>query len=119
MGLFDLTDLTLERALQGSSLRQQLLAGNLANVNTAGFKRSDVDFQSALASAIDSGEPIALNDVSFQPTTDNATSLRPDGNNVDVDREIASLTENAVTSEALSAIAKSRLQMIQTAMGGR
>ena len=57
MGLFDLTDLVLQRGLQGASLRQQLLSNNLANANTAGFKRSDVDFESALGAALGSNDP--------------------------------------------------------------
>ena len=49
MGIFDLTDTILERAMSGSELRQSVLANNLANANTPGFKRSDVDFQSTPA----------------------------------------------------------------------
>ena len=38
MGLFDLTDLVVQRGMQGASLQQQVLSNNLANENTAGFK---------------------------------------------------------------------------------
>jgi flagellar basal-body rod protein FlgB len=118
MGLFDVTQLALERALQGAGLRQQALSNNLANVNTPGFKRSDVDFHSSLAAALAGGEP-AVASASFALQTDSATSMRADGNNVDVDQEMASLTENASEYQALAAVAKSRLQMIQTAIGSR
>ena len=56
MDLFDTTQIGLERALSGSSLRQQAIAQNIANVNTPGYRRQDVDFQSALAAAWDGGE---------------------------------------------------------------
>src|SRR4051794_37870740 len=48
MELFDTTQIGLERALSGASLRQQAIAQNIANVNTPGYRRQDVDFQSAL-----------------------------------------------------------------------
>jgi flagellar basal-body rod protein FlgB len=118
MGLFDLTDLALQRGLEGAGLRQQVLANNLANANTAGFKRSDVDFQSSLSAALDSGSEAGLDNLSFQPQTDSASALRADGNNVDVDQETSSLTENAVAYEAMLEVARSRMQMLKTAMGG-
>jgi flagellar basal-body rod protein FlgB len=118
MGLFDVTQIALERALQGAGLRQQALSNNLANVNTPGFKRSDVDFHTSLAAALDGGEP-AVAGASFAMQTDSSTSMRADGNNVDVDQEMASLTENASEYQALAAVAKSRFQMIQTAIGSR
>ena len=55
MGLFDVTQIALEQALAGSAQRQQLLANNLANADTPGFKRSDLDFHAALANALANG----------------------------------------------------------------
>jgi flagellar basal-body rod protein FlgB len=119
MGLFDFTDLVLQRGLQGAGLRQQLLSNNLANANTAGFKRSDVDFESSLSAALSSSDPTrAAQDVSFQPQTDTTSAMTPDGNNVDVDQELSNLTENSVEYQALAAVERTRLQELQTAMGG-
>ena len=42
----------LERALDAASLREQLLVNNIANVDTPGFKRSDIDFNAALRQAM-------------------------------------------------------------------
>ena len=116
MGLFDLTQNVLDRALSGSSLRQSLLADDIANANTPGFTRSDVDFHAALSQAVDGG--IAPADVAFAPVTDSATSLRADGNNVDIDTEMANLSENSVEYQALVAVARTRLGMLQTVIGG-
>jgi len=49
---------------------------------------------------------------------DSATSLRADGNNVDIDAEMANLSENAVEYEALVSVAKTRLGMLQNVIGG-
>jgi flagellar basal-body rod protein FlgB len=116
VGLFDVTQSALERALAGSALRQSTLANNLANANTAGFKRSDVAFGDALSSALDkSDQPVA--DLSFAPQRDTASAGRADGNNVDVDVEMANLNENAVTYQALASVAKARLHMLEIAIG--
>lgn len=118
MGLFDITQIALERALVGSAQRQQALANNIANANTPLFKRSDVDFQSSLARALAAGEsPAALQQLTFQPQVDNTSSIRQDGNNVDIDQEMSDLSANTVTYQALVAVSRSRLQMLATAIG--
>jgi flagellar basal-body rod protein FlgB len=119
MGLFDLTDLVLQRGLEGASLRQKILSNNLANANTAGFKRSDVDFESSLGAALASSDRSgAVAKTSFTAATDSTTAMTPDGNNVDLDQELSSLTENSVQYQALAAVERARLQTLQTAMGG-
>jgi flagellar basal-body rod protein FlgB len=116
VGLFDLTQQVLDRAMSGAALRQSVLADNLANANTPGFKRSDVDFQGALAQALGNGSSVA--DVSFSPVQDTTTTARADGNNVDVDAEMANLSQNSVGYQALVAIDHTRLAELQNVIGG-
>ena len=119
MELFDVTQIALERALQGSSLRQRVLANNLANANTPGFKRSDVDFHATLARELaTTGSTDAVERLSFAPVTDSASSMRADGNNVDVDEEMALLQENSLEYQALVTVARARIVMLKMAMGG-
>jgi flagellar basal-body rod protein FlgB len=110
--------MALEKALLGSSMRQRVLADNIANVNTPGFKRSEVDFQATLADALDESGATSLAKLSFTPQVDGGTAVRADGNDVDIDAEIASLTENSVTYQAIVAVTKERVRMLQTALGG-
>ena len=118
MGLFDVTQTALEQALAGSALRQKALADNLANANTPGFQRSDVDFQSTLAGALDAGDDAAhVGQIAFSAVTDGSGPQRADGNNVQVDAEMAKLNENSVTYQALVAVAKARLGLISIAIG--
>jgi flagellar basal-body rod protein FlgB len=122
MGLFDITQTVLERALSGSQQRQTALANNVANANTAGYKRTDVDFQSALSQALDGPSPASTSQVAnlgFAPQTDTTATMRADGNSVDMDAEMAKLSENSVAYQALISIAHARLQMLQTAIGNR
>jgi len=120
VGLFDVTQTALEQALLGSSMRQKAIADNLANANTPGFRRSDVDFQSTLAAALGSGASGGeISRLQFALEPDSAGPQRADGNNVQVDAEMAKLNENAVTYQALVAVAKTRLSMLSIAIGGR
>ena len=74
------TGLRLERYMDRLSLRQSLTAANIANADTPGYKTKDVDFQSELASVIETPGLVTRND----------------GNNVSVDRESRMLSENAM-----------------------
>ncbi|MEA2424740.1 MAG: flagellar basal-body rod protein FlgB [Thermoleophilaceae bacterium] len=116
MTLIDNTQLALERAISGASLRQSVLANNLANAETPGFRRMDVDFHDTLAQAMRSGDSAAIDAASFTPQQD-AQSLRADGNGVDVDTESASMAKNGLEYEALVSVAKARIQIYQSAMG--
>jgi flagellar basal-body rod protein FlgB len=118
MGLIDTTQIALEQALAGAAQRQQVLANNIANANTAGFKRSDIDFQSTLSQALGQGASAdQIASIRFTPQSDTSTAIKADGNNVDIDQENAALAQNTITYEAIVAVAKARLQMIQTALG--
>ena len=116
MSVFDATQQLLGAALQGESLRQDVLSNNLANANTAGFKRSDVDFASTLDNAISQGSN-AVSNVTFTPKVDASGSIDADGNNVDVATEVADMNENSLLYQTTAEIAKARLHMLEIAAG--
>ena len=117
----------LEGALGASGLAHDVIAHNLANVDTPGYKRSEVLFQdklrAALAAARESGitgsrthgqhipigEVPAPGDVEPSVVVRAETSLRPDGNNVDLDSEMVKLSQNTLLYQALSQMVRSRL----------
>ena len=118
--LFDTTQIALERAISGASMRNEALASNLANANTPGYRRVDVDFHSALASALDSSaDPsAALGATSFSPQVDPAAgATRADGSTVDVEAESAKLSANALEQQAEVQIAHTRIGILQSAIG--
>jgi flagellar basal-body rod protein FlgB len=116
VSLFDNTQLALERAISGASMRHEVLANNLANAETPGFQRSDVDFHTTLAQAMKTGEAASIQNTSFQPERENQT-LRADGNGVDVDVESANLAKNSLEYDALISIARARIGILKSAMG--
>jgi flagellar basal-body rod protein FlgB len=118
--LFDTTQLALERAIEGAGKRHEALAANLANANTPGYQRVDVDFHGALASAIGRSEEsrAALSSLSFSPARDaSAGAVRADGSTVDVDAESAKLAANALEHQAAVQVAHARIGILKAAMG--
>jgi flagellar basal-body rod protein FlgB len=123
------------RALQLESRRTELLASNLANADTPGFKSRDVDFKAALASA---GHPgagslaLRVTDGKHQsaaaaatpandPTLKYRVPLAPslDGNTVDAQLEQAAFAENAVRYQATLTLLNGRLRSLMTAITGQ
>lgn len=118
--LFDTTQLALQDAITGASARQQALAANLANADTPGYRRVDVDFHSTLAAALSQGDGAAstLSGMSFEPQVDaSAGAVQADGNTVDPDSESAQLSENALEQETAVTVAQARIHILQSAIG--
>lgn len=105
----------LEQSLAAASLRHKVISNNIANVNTPGFKKSEVAFESMLQSALGGSQLLMTNtnEKHFQtarsplqvtPTinTITDTSMRTDGNNVDVDIEMAALAKNNIYYNAVA-----------------
>jgi flagellar basal-body rod protein FlgB len=98
----------IERYMNLLSASQKLVASNIANVDTPGYRTKDVDFQSELASQFGS----------LEPTTVEVSGLKTknDGNNVDMDRESRRLSENALRFAVATNLARSELQTIRSAI---
>jgi len=119
----------LQKGLEGSSLRQQVLSNNVANIDTPNFKRSDVDFQAVLGVALgDKSGGLALKLTSPQHlsgvadgnssgiVTDQTTSMRNDGNNVDVDQEMSNVAENSLYYNSLTQAISLQLSLLKMAI---
>lgn len=87
----DSVGFVLHTAINGLSLRQQVIADNIANVDTPHFRASAVDFESALSAAIDRGTVTSAGQL--QPAVEaTATPVGANDNNVDLRKEsIASI----------------------------
>jgi len=115
--LFDTTQLALERAISGASQRHAALAANLANAETPGYRRQDVDFHGALQTALAGGRE-AVEHSAFATAADPAaTPVRADGNTVDAEAEAAKLAENSLDHQTAVSVARARVAMMRAAMG--
>ena len=101
----------LDKAADAANTRNEILANNIANVDTPIYKRKDVSFENYLEQALIGGEILDeriadvnthLSDFGGITYTDNSSlSYRLDGNNVDIDTENAYLAENQIRYNAL------------------
>ena len=119
MNLFDTTQLGLERAIAGAGMRQATLAANIANANTPGYQRKDVDFHTTLRAAMESEQPSdAIHEVAFEAATDTGSgTMRADGNGVDIDLESSTMASNALEHQAAVQVAHARIGILKAAMG--
>ena len=102
-----LTD-NLERYMDLVSMRQKLVASNIANADTPGYKTQDVDFQSEFRSLLNGG--------TGHVTTVAGLTTRNDGNNVDLDREARLLAENALRFNVASNLMRSQIRLVKEAI---
>jgi flagellar basal-body rod protein FlgB len=117
MALYDTTQLGLEAAMRASAARQQAIAQNIANVNTPGYRRRDVDFGQTLSALMNEGDGKALQQFTPTAAVDNSAPVRTDGNSVDIDHESAAESSNGIYYESLVAVAQARIDIIQSALG--
>ncbi len=89
------------RSLDKLSLRQNVLSGNLANVNTPGYKRREVDFAIELEQAEGAFQNPKAGGVTIDPG-----AIRIDGNGVDLEREVFMLGENEIRYQTTTQMAR-------------
>jgi len=90
------------------SARQKIVASNIANADTPGFKTKDLNFQESFQSAL-SGENPQQVEVSGLP-------VKNDGNNINLDREARLLSENALRFNFASSLLHGQIHQIKEAI---
>ncbi len=118
-------------ALQVQSRRMEVLANNLANVDTPNYKARDLDFKAALAQAGSADASLKLTVTNAQHAAGNTQSvagtqlkyrvpLGPslDGNTVDAQQEQAAFAENTVRYQATLTFLSARFKSLLTAITG-
>ncbi|CAB1241975.1 flagellar basal body rod protein FlgB [Clostridium sp. MT-14] len=118
----------LQKGLDASQARSSATAENISNINTKGYKRKYVTFEENLKKSMDDLElktddekhmKIDSDYGSVELETDNSTSMREDGNNVDIDNEMVNQSANALMYNALVTQINSRLAMKRYVIDGR
>jgi len=93
------------------SVRQKLVASNIANADTPGYHTQDIDFRAEFAQQMEGQSGLALRTIEPQ-----GLPVKADGNNVSLDRESRMLAENAMRFSVAASLAKSQLHAIQAAI---
>ncbi|NMA64094.1 MAG: flagellar basal body rod protein FlgB [Syntrophomonadaceae bacterium] len=122
----------LEKALDGASLRQQVITNNMAHVDTPGYKAMEVSFEDQLQEAIRDGRvgarlrtshtrhlqignPV---DREYAPRVSVLTGYkyRNDQNSVDIDREMARLAKNSIYYDAMARSMNNEFRLLRMAI---
>ncbi len=113
--LFDKTTAALQTAAQMRHLKQELISSNIANAETPGYHAKKIDFEEALARALDIDSLRSMgtsHDNHFFVGGSGSGQVRPDvydnpegmtqndGNTVDLEREMSALAENTIMHKA-------------------
>lgn len=116
----------LDKAADASWIRENAIANNVANVDTPGYKRQDVQFQDILERQLkstkydslqDAVNNVPLNQLESRVYTDYASySYRLDGNNVDIDTENVELASEQLRYQTLTTSMTSEFSRLKSAM---
>ncbi|VTT97892.1 flagellar basal-body rod protein : Flagellar basal body rod protein FlgB OS=Candidatus Kuenenia stuttgartiensis GN=flgB PE=3 SV=1: Flg_bb_rod [Gemmataceae bacterium] len=106
----------LTQLLDAAGLRHRVIAQNVANVNTPGYRRLEVSFDGDLARAL-AGTECGTTAKPRVVVADGPE--RVDGNTVDIDREMNDMAKNALLYQAAAQILTSRLASMRAAIAGR
>lgn len=132
MKIDDKTMQALTASLKFRQLRQELHASNIANAETPGYRTKKIDFEEALARALDVDGQLQMKtsdskhfDVgggsfnNLQPEVYEESNgiVSPDGNNVDRDAELAEMAENKIMYDATVQLINKKLGLLKYAIG--
>ena len=110
MSMFEGIGGGLEKYMTLVSERQKLVASNIANADTPGYRTQDIDFEHEFANAMAGISPTA--------TTVDGLRVKNDGNNVSLDRESRLLAENAMRFNIASNLLRSEIKSLRSAIDG-
>ena len=111
------------KLLDASALRSEAIASNIANAETPGYRRLDVspDFADQLKARCQAGE-LARDSGSLRPSLIQdpyARTVRPDGNSVDIEKELLAMNKNSVEYEFLTDVVSGNIKQLKMAISGR
>lgn len=99
-----------EQALRVRSLRQEVLAGNIANADTPGYKAKELDFKAAMDNA--------EGDVRGMVQQRRGATANQDGNTVAIDQERNAFLENALRYEVSLTLVNNQIRGLMSAVEG-
>jgi flagellar basal-body rod protein FlgB len=125
--MFDKTTAALGTALNMRLMKQNLISSNIANAETPGYHAKKIDFEEALSRALDidglrgmstsSGEHYSVGGGSAKVRPDiyenPEGAINNDGNTVDLEREMSSLTENSIMYKAALQLINKKLAALR------
>lgn len=115
--------LLARKLLDGAVLRQEAIASNIANAETPGYRRLDVatDFASQLRAKLEAGTLSQSKDTLAPSLVEDphARSMRPDGNSVEIEKELLEMNKNVLEHDFLTELVSRNIKQMKMAISGR
>jgi flagellar basal body rod protein FlgB len=105
----------LTAGMRGASARQTVIAENIANSQTPGYRRRVIEFENALTKAMESGDGIS-GPLDARVSMPDATPADDTGNNVDLETEIGELIQNSSTYKTYVRVLNKVYRQMELAM---
>ena len=109
----------LSKLLDLTTTKNKVIANNIANANTPGFRKYDVSFQDELIKAVESKNINKIKDIQEKITLSGNESTRKNGNNVDLDKELVSFYQMSDRHNIYLEILSKKFKGVIAAIEGR
>ena len=106
----------LHAALKVAALKQSVIANNIANADTTGYRRSDVKFETALNKAMESGSVKDLQGLKPEIVRPGDSPVDSNDNDVNMDVEVGELIKNSGRYKTCMRLLNTMYKQMQTAM---
>ena len=113
-GISDGVTQALHMALNGLDARQRAISSNMANLETPGYLAVEVNFEDSLRDAVAHGDPLRAQ----TSTTHSLAATRLNGNNVNIDFEVLSSSENVLRQKLVVQALNNKYSLLRTAITG-
>ncbi len=115
----DRSMIILEKMMDIASYRRHLLASNIANADTPGYKAKDISFKREMSKALGDLEVGRIDKGTYEVFETFNTMPNRDGNTVNVDIEMAKIAENSMTYNTAVQLFGRRARMLRDALKSR
>ncbi len=126
MSIFDKTTDALATSLQMRQIRHNVTSANIANAETPHYHAKKVDFENALASAIETQDVVGdhlggspIKNVKADVYENPQAAVNNDGNTVDLEKEMSALSENSIIYKSALQLINKKMAALKYALGER
>lgn len=106
----------IEAGIEAESLRQKAIASNIANLETPGYRRIDVQFEQLLAGALKSSEDLDISELEPQLYRPNKTSVNANGNDVNLETEVGEMVKNTLRHKTYIRVLSKKYRQLELAI---
>jgi len=106
----------IEAGISAESLRQRVIANNVANLDTPGYRRMDIRFKELFAKAMDSAGGVDLGKIELGTYQPKNTPVKSNGNDVSLEVEVGEMVKNTLRHKALIRVLQKKYEQIDRAI---